>query len=61
MATVRGDGRPACRTVVFRGFVEKSEQLTFVTDARSEKVGELGRQAACELCWYLPGTREQFR
>jgi PPOX class probable FMN-dependent enzyme len=64
---VRGDGRPACRTVVFRGFLggpedaEEASRLTFVTDARSEKVEELGRQPACELCWYLPGTREQFR
>lgn len=68
LATVRGDGRPACRTVVFRGFLggpedtaEDASRLTFVTDARSEKVGELGQQPACELCWYLPGTREQFR
>ena len=67
LATVRGDGRPACRTVVFRGFLggpedaEEASRLTFVTDARSEKVEELGRQPACELCWYLPGTREQFR
>ena len=32
IATVR-DGRPACRTVVFRGFHEDTA-ITFVTDAR---------------------------
>lgn len=61
LASVRGDGRPACRTVVFRGFLGDSDKLTFVTDGRSAKVGELAAQPACELCWYLPETRDQFR
>ena len=34
LATVRPDGRPANRTVVYRGFLAESDVLTFVTDAR---------------------------
>lgn len=34
LATVRPDGRPSNRTVAFRGFLEKSDRLTFTTDTR---------------------------
>ena len=34
LATVRTDGRPAVRTVVFRGFHNDSNMLTFNTDTR---------------------------
>lgn len=61
LATVRVDGRPANRTVVFRGFLEDRDQLKFVTDARSEKVEQIGDQPWGEVCWYFPNTREQFR
>jgi PPOX class probable FMN-dependent enzyme len=61
MATVRADGRPANRTIVFRGFLSDSPQLTFTTDARSDKVAELERSPSSELCWYFPVTHEQFR
>jgi len=61
LATVRADGRPANRTVVFRGFLDETPQLTFVTDARSSKVAELGHSRWAEACWYFPVTHEQFR
>jgi pyridoxamine 5'-phosphate oxidase len=61
MATVRADGRPANRTVVFRGFLGDSPRLTFVTDARSDKVAELARAPWSELCWHFPMTHVQFR
>jgi PPOX class probable FMN-dependent enzyme len=61
LATVRADGRPANRTVVFRGFLDETPQLTFVTDARSPKVGELGHTPWAEVCWYFPVTHEQLR
>ncbi|HEY9620726.1 MAG TPA: Npun_F5749 family FMN-dependent PPOX-type flavoprotein, partial [Crinalium sp.] len=61
LATVREDGRPANRTVVFRRFLDDSNQLVFVTDARSEKVGQIQQQSWGEVCWYFPKTREQFR
>jgi len=48
LATISPAGRPANRTVVFRGFLGDSEELTFVTDARSRKVGsERGPSRAC--------------
>jgi pyridoxamine 5'-phosphate oxidase len=61
MATIRVDGRPANRTVVFRGFLHDSPRLTFVADLRSTKVDELERSPWSELCWYFAVTHEQFR
>jgi pyridoxamine 5'-phosphate oxidase len=61
MATVRANGRPANRTLVFRGFVDNSNQLKFVTDARSEKIEPLAEQPWAEVCWYFPRSRDQFR
>lgn len=61
LATVQANGRPANRTVVFRGFREQTNQLKFVTDARSQKTDQIARSPAAEICWYFPKTREQFR
>ena len=69
LATVRPDGSPANRTIVFRGFVGDQfcqngilhDTLQFVTDRRSEKAIEIEHQALGEVCWYFPKTREQFR
>lgn len=61
LATVQVDGRPANRTVVFRGFLEDTDQLKFVIDARSQKADQIERQPWAEACWYFPETREQFR
>lgn len=68
LATVRstdqenGNGYlPANRTVVFRGFLDNTNQLKFITDDRSEKVEQIEQQPWGELCWYFPKTREQFR
>lgn len=61
LATVRLDGRPANRTVVFRGFLELSDRLKFVSDTRSQKFEQIDRQPWAEACWYFPKTREQFR
>ncbi|NJL20818.1 MAG: pyridoxamine 5'-phosphate oxidase [Leptolyngbyaceae cyanobacterium SM1_3_5] len=61
LATVRPDGRPANRTIVFRGFLDDSNQLEFITDDRSEKIAQIQHQPCGEICWYFPNTREQFR
>lgn len=61
LATVRPNGRPANRTVVFRGFLEETNQLKFVTDSRSEKIEQIHHSPWGEICWYFPLTREQFR
>lgn len=60
LATVRQDGTPANRTVVFRGFSEAGH-LQVATDARSEKVQQIDHHHRGEACWYFPKTREQFR
>lgn len=61
LATVRPDGHPANRTLVFRGFLATTDQLQFVTDHRSQKVEQMQLFPWGELCWYFPKTREQFR
>lgn len=61
LATVRQDGRPANRTVVFRGFLDNTNSLKFATDRRSEKADQIAFQNWGEVCWYFPKTREQFR
>lgn len=61
LATVSPDGRPANRTIVFRGFLETSSQLKFITDDRSQKIAQVQAQPWGEACWYFPKTREQFR
>ncbi|MEM6713582.1 MAG: Npun_F5749 family FMN-dependent PPOX-type flavoprotein [Cyanobacteria bacterium P01_C01_bin.147] len=61
LATVRPDGRPANRTVVFREFLPDSNHLLFVTDIRSTKAEQIAQRPDGELCWYFTQTREQFR
>ncbi|MCU0547871.1 MAG: pyridoxamine 5'-phosphate oxidase family protein [Leptolyngbya sp. Prado105] len=61
LATVRPDGKPANRTIVFRGFLEETDHLKFVTDDRSEKTQQIADCPWGEVCWYFPNTREQFR
>ncbi|MGJ3245808.1 MAG: Npun_F5749 family FMN-dependent PPOX-type flavoprotein [Elainellaceae cyanobacterium] len=61
LATVRPDGKPANRTLVFRGFLDDTNQLKFVTDDRSEKIHQIESQPWGEACWYFEKTREQFR
>jgi PPOX class probable FMN-dependent enzyme len=61
LATVRADGRPANRTLVFRGFLDNTNQLKMITDVHSDKVDQIDQNAWSEACWYFPNTREQFR
>ncbi|WP_165220366.1 Npun_F5749 family FMN-dependent PPOX-type flavoprotein [Aquisphaera insulae] len=61
LATVREDGRPAVRTIVWRGFLEDGARLIFATDSRARKWTEIGASPWGEACWYFHVTREQFR
>jgi PPOX class probable FMN-dependent enzyme len=61
LATVQANGRPANRTVVFRGFWPDQNGLLFVTDQRSQKVKDVAHCPWAEACWYFTQTREQFR
>ena len=61
LATISPEGLPTNRTVVFRGFLDGSDNLKFITDTRSEKYQHLLEQAHGEVCWYFTKTREQFR
>lgn len=61
LATVRADGWPANRTVVFRGFLAETNRLMVVSDRRSEKNEQISHSANAAVCWYFTKTREQFR
>lgn len=61
LATINPQGQPTNRTVVFRGFLDNSNQLQIITDNRSEKIKYIYHQSVSEICWYFPKTREQFR
>ena len=61
LATVSQKGSPSNRTVVFRGFVERSDSIKAITDKRSRKFREIEGNPLCEICWYFSVTREQFR
>jgi PPOX class probable FMN-dependent enzyme len=61
VATVTPGGRPANRTVVFRGFIAGTDWLCFVTDVRSQKARHVRNQPWGEVCWYLAASRQQFR
>ena len=50
LGTVRPDGRPSVRTVVFRGFHQDTDQITFATDTRHAR----GAPAS-------PSTRHNFQ
>jgi hypothetical protein len=50
IATVRPDGRPANRTVVFRGFLWDTDRLTFVTDARCAAASHQAAGARARCC-----------
>jgi len=61
MATVRADGGPANRTLVFRGFFDDTHRITFAADTRGHVTADLTTSPWAEICWYFPVTREQFR
>mmetsp|Transcript_22633 Transcript_22633/g.35406 ORF Transcript_22633/g.35406 Transcript_22633/m.35406 type:complete len:211 (-) Transcript_22633:768-1400(-) len=61
VATVRPTGAPANRTVVFRGWVPDTHSFYFVTDSRSEKIGEIAQNPHTEIAWYFAVSREQYR
>eukprot|EP00262_Sarcandra_glabra_P003675 TRINITY_DN1443_c0_g1_i1.p1 TRINITY_DN1443_c0_g1~~TRINITY_DN1443_c0_g1_i1.p1 ORF type:complete len:199 (+),score=40.80 TRINITY_DN1443_c0_g1_i1:47-643(+) len=61
LATVGSNGRPANRTVVFRGFMEGSDKIQINTDLRSRKIDDIKHHPFGEICWYFTDSWEQFR
>ncbi|WP_024546237.1 Npun_F5749 family FMN-dependent PPOX-type flavoprotein [Picosynechococcus sp. NKBG15041c] len=61
LATVTPEGKPRNRTVVFRGFLDQSNDFKIITDQRSEKMQHLTGDRLGEIAWYFTKTREQFR
>lgn len=60
LATVRPDGAPANRTVVYRGLFD-GIGLQFTTDRRSAKMRDLAHEPRVEVCWNFAETGEQLR
>ncbi|GFE70581.1 Npun_F5749 family FMN-dependent PPOX-type flavoprotein [Chroococcus sp. FPU101] len=61
LATIRQNGYPANRTVVYRGFRDQTNQIQMISDLRSEKIQQINNSPLAEICWYFSQTREQFR
>lgn len=61
LATITLAGKPANRTVVFRGFFKDTNQIEIITDFRSQKIEQIQQESWGEICWYFSKTREQFR
>ncbi|KAK3036064.1 hypothetical protein RJ639_029817 [Escallonia herrerae] len=61
LATIGSNGRPANRTVVFRGFQENGDKIQINTDCRSRKIEDLMHCPFAEICWYFTESWEQFR
>lgn len=60
LATVDKNGAPRVRSVVCRK-ISPDGSVWMVSDARSEKNEQLKASPNAELCFWLPGRREQFR
>lgn len=61
LATIGINGRPANRTVVFRGFQDDSDKIQINTDSRTHKIEDLKQCPFGEICWYFTDSWEQFR
>ncbi|OAE34832.1 hypothetical protein AXG93_2528s2000 [Marchantia polymorpha subsp. ruderalis] len=77
LATVRENGKPANRTVVFssRCFIKPAQSWRFTfqyftvtgvpdpnkANVKQFTIEEIKAQAFGEICWYFTDTREQFR
>ncbi|WOG88647.1 hypothetical protein DCAR_0207882 [Daucus carota subsp. sativus] len=61
LATIGINGRPANRTVVFRGFQDNTNKIQINTDSRTHKIEDLKQCPFGEVCWYFTDSWEQFR
>jgi len=61
VATVAAASGPDQRTVVLRSFDPAAGTISFHTDIRSTKVGQLAAYPQVSLHWYDPATRVQLR
>ncbi|KAI0030981.1 hypothetical protein K488DRAFT_87279 [Vararia minispora EC-137] len=66
LATVDVHGRPHVRSMINRDFLTHAAHpelplLVSSTDARTPKTRELAHADAVELCWWIDGSRDQFR
>ncbi|PCH34385.1 hypothetical protein WOLCODRAFT_135682 [Wolfiporia cocos MD-104 SS10] len=66
MATVDASGKPKVRTLVHRELFQPSGRpnlpvILTTTDVRSPKVQELRANPYAELCWWMEGSKDQFR
>lgn len=61
VATLTATNGPDQRTVVLRGFDAAARTISFHTDIRSAKVGQLAACRQVSLHWYDPAARVQLR
>ncbi|KAL4188219.1 hypothetical protein AMTRI_Chr09g43000 [Amborella trichopoda] len=64
LATVRPNGKPANRTVVFRGFQEGSDKIQINTDSRSHKIEDIKHCPFGELrekAWFSSSLKSRLQ
>lgn len=60
LATVDKNNQPQVRTLSFKG-IYNNEQIKIITELKSHKVIEINNNDSCQICWYFPISREQYR
>lgn len=60
LASLRGDGRPAARTVVLRDLDPDRRRLRFHTDRRSMKFAEIAAEPRVSMHFYDPAAKVQI-
>ena len=61
LATIGLDGSPRGRVLVLRGVDEGARRLRFHSDARADKVAEIGRDPRASVTFYDGGAKLQAR
>lgn len=61
LATLGVDGAPQVRTIVMRGCSRGAGTVSFVTDIRSPKIAEIGKEPRVSLVGYDMATMVQIR
>ncbi len=60
LATIDRNGAPRVRSVICRK-ISADGSVWAISDGRSEKNEQLKASPHAEMCFWLPGRREQFR
>ena len=60
LATVDKENNPQVRTISFRGFYN-NDTIKATTEIKTSIVSDVTKNQICQICWYFPISREQYR